>query len=152
MEENKNNIGGQSLLYYESKRFTKEHLVDDDEKLNRFLVETILMDDILNYLPMRRDNTSYEKAIMKIDIEGFEPYAFQYSKNLFKKLDIQLIFMEWGKFTKEKHLHVFIRQMMNFFYSINLNPYSSYRDRFTLEKKDWKEWPWDIVWKKETLI
>ncbi len=148
LEKNDNNIGGQSLLYYENKKFTKESLDIDKGNINKFLVETILMDDLLNYLPKRRDNKSYEQAILKIDIEGFEPYAFQYSKNLFKQLDIRFIFMEWGKMAKEKHLHFYIRQMMSFFYSINLYPYSSYLDKYTLEKKDWKNWPWDIVWKK----
>ena len=60
------------MLYYENKKFTKESLDIDKGNINKFLVETILMDDLLNYLPKRRDNKSYEQAILKIDIEGFE--------------------------------------------------------------------------------
>ena len=146
LEKNDNNIGGQSLLYFENKKFSKENINPDEDK---FLVQTILMDDLVNYLPKRRDNKSYTKAILKIDIEGFEPYAFQYSKDLFKRLDIHYIFMEWGRMTKEKHLHYYIKQMISFFYSMKLYPYASYLDKYTLEKKDWpNNWPWDVVWKK----
>jgi FkbM family methyltransferase len=52
---------------------------------------------------------------MKIDIEGFEPYAFQHAKNLFKILDFQIIFMEWGVLNRYRsELHSLIIQMMNF--------------------------------------
>ena len=33
------------------------------------------------------------KAIMKIDIEGFEVYAFQSAKKLFNTLDFQFIYL-----------------------------------------------------------
>ena len=38
----------------------------------------------------------YKQAILKIDIEGFEPFAFQHAAKLFDAIDIQIIFMEWG--------------------------------------------------------
>ena len=34
------------------------------------------------------------KAILKIDIEGFEPYALSQAEKLFDQLDFQIIFME----------------------------------------------------------
>ena len=64
------------------------------------MVETILLDDIIRYLP-KNMNRTYSKAIMKIDIEGYEPYAFKTAKNLFSLIEIEIIFMEWGLFSKD---------------------------------------------------
>ena len=153
LEKNENNIGGQSLLSYRNKVFTREDLVSEDRKRNKFLVETILMDDLVDYLPLRRNNKSYEKAILKIDIEGFEPYAFQYSKKLFARLDIQVIFMEWGKTGREDYLQEYIKQMINFLYSKNLYPYTGFKgDTFILNRDEWVNWPWDIVWHRKDFF
>ena len=38
----------------------------------------------------------FKKAVLKIDIEGFEPFAFAHASLLFNTLDIRIIFMEWG--------------------------------------------------------
>ena len=84
------NIGGQSLLQQKNKTFVK------DEK-NKYLVETILFDDIVPYLPYKNSQTKekYKQAILKIDIGGFEPYAFECSNLLFESLDLRVIYMHW---------------------------------------------------------
>lgn len=137
LEMNSINIGGQGLLTYEEKKFDRDQL----KQSNKYLVETILFDDIVSYLPKRSTN----KAILKIDIEGYEPYAFQYSKNLFRELEIEIILMEWGKFgQKTNHL---VREMLNFLFAQKLRPFNLEKGNQLL-RENCKEWPWDIVWKK----
>lgn len=121
-------------------------------RTNKYLVETILFDDIVKFIPKvnRFTNKTYTKGILKIDIEGFEPYAFQFSKKLFKLIDIQIVFMEWGNFARENFMDNQIREMMNFLYSNNLIPYAddSIGNRVELDRKNWKNWPWDVIWSK----
>ena len=141
MEPNSNNIGGQSLLENKDKIFEK------DEN-NHYLVETILFDDIVPYLPYKNAITKekYKQAILKIDIEGFEPFAFENSTLLFDTLDIRIIFMEWGNMPKQVNEHTRIMSMIDFFLDRNYEPFGNGK---LLTKIKWKKWPWDIIWKKK---
>ena len=137
--KNSYNVGGQGLLAYKHKKFDKNKL-----KTNKYLVETILFDDIIPYLPKRNSN----KAILKIDIEGFESYAFQYSKNIFKNLDFDLIFMEWGNLGRKSGYEFYlVIDMVNFLFAQNLRPFDLNNEN-ELKKDKLSDWPWDIVWKK----
>jgi FkbM family methyltransferase len=139
LQPDSSNNGGQSLLQNKDKTFTK------DEN-NKYLVETILFDDIIPYLPKNAENKEYKKAILKIDIEGFEPYAFQHADKLFKLLDIPIIYMEWGNLPRQTDAHNLIVDMINFLYSQGLRPYGN---NLPLQKDSWLSWPWDIMWKKD---
>jgi len=139
----KENIGGQSLLNNKEKIFQK------DEN-NEYLVETILFNDILPYLPLKNETTKekYSKAILKIDIEGFEPYAFEHADLLFDTIYIQIIFMEWqwaSKFNETIDEHSRVLAMRDFLYRRN---YQAFDGDILLQKNDWKYWSWDIIWKK----
>jgi FkbM family methyltransferase len=143
------NIGGQSLL----ENFDKEYDSIKSKSNEEYLVETILFDDILDVIqPLRTfySNQTYRKAIMKIDIEGFEPYAFQYAKNLFKKLDFVVIFMEWGVLSRHaSRLNLLCIQMINFLYANNMRPYvyDESGTKVLLDREKWRtDWPWDIFW------
>ncbi len=139
LQPNSNNIGGQSLYDNKDKIFTK------DEK-NKYLVETILFDDIVDYIPKTNDNNKFDKAILKIDIEGFEPFAFQSAKKLFDYLEIPIIFMEWGNLPKLTQEHSRISQLIDFLLERKLKPFGN---GALLFKSNWHNWPWDIVWKKD---
>ena len=130
-----------SLLDNKNKEFEK------DEN-NKYLVETIWFDDILDFFPKNKANRSYERAILKIDIEGFEPYAFMQAKRLFDSIEIPIVFMEWGYFPKQikKYPNNEIENMIDFLLSYKLKPYVNGK---LLEKQDWKNWPWDIYWMKD---
>ena len=136
-----NNIGGQSLLDHKDKIYKK------DEN-NKYLVETILFDDIVPYLPYKNDTTKerFKKAILKIDIEGFEPFAFEHASLLFDALDIRIIYMEWGNLPKQTNEYDKIQAMIEFLY---LRNYQAFVDNKLLDKNYWTSWPWDIIWKKK---
>ena len=147
------NIGGQSLLENNHKFFVNR--TESEMRENAYLVETILFDDLLEYLP-KNASPHRRKAIMKIDIEGFEPYAFQHAKNLFKTLDFQVIFMEMGVMSRDADhygLKRLILQMINFLYAHELVPcvYDEAGDKKELKRDEWLKWPWDIFWEKKGL-
>ena len=75
------NVGGQTLLNdptdYSSRK--NETVI----KIDKYIVETILMDDIVHVLP-----PDFNDCIMKIDIEGYEIKAFKKASKLFSKLNI----------------------------------------------------------------
>jgi FkbM family methyltransferase len=92
------NIGGQSLIENKNRNFTKDDMLNQNDINSKYFVETILFDDIVYNLPLNKDGREYTTAIMKIDIESFEPYAFQYASKLFDTLKILVIYMEWGNY------------------------------------------------------
>ena len=140
LQEASDNIGGQSLLENKDRTFSSK-----DKETNKYLVETILFDDIIPYLPKKADGSAYKRAIMKIDIEGFEPFAFQHASKLFDLLDIPIVYMEWGQLPKQFDNTKTIVDMIDFFLN---RSYSAWGNNMLLKKEDWKLWPWDIIWKK----
>lgn len=82
---------------------------------------------------------------MKIDIEGFEPYAFSHAQKLFAKLDIRFIFMEWGIVRSKAIEHEKAISEMIEFLSKKYFPMSN---DIILKLSDWRSWPWNIVWLK----
>jgi FkbM family methyltransferase len=132
------NIGGQSLLNHKDKTFSSI-------QNNKYLVETIWLDDIAECLPRKSDGKSFEKGIMKIDIEGFEHYAFTHAKKLFGLIDFQVIFMEWKIMRHQADSVDLVKQLIQFLESYNLVPYD---DLNKLNKEAFNSWPDDIIWKK----
>ena len=137
------NIGGQTLMSNRHQVFNQS-----EKRSNKYLVETILFDDIIPYLPKRSNGSAHKRAMMKIDIEGFEPYAFQHASKLFDALDIQIIFMEWG----EKHKHFskeiqIVHDMVEFLQKRNFHIYDVQMGDLSA---DWNTWPQDVIWKKDS--
>ncbi|RMZ97667.1 hypothetical protein BpHYR1_024946 [Brachionus plicatilis] len=91
------NIGEQSFLGQKSSQ--------DREENDRYAVKTIVFDDILQVIPKQANGKEYEKAILKIDIEGFEPYAFARSRKAFERFDFLLILMEWHQMNKHHEFY-----------------------------------------------
>ena len=60
------NIGGQGLLEMRKNPFSKIKSMH-----NKYLVETIQMDDLVNFIPKTNNSKLKKKAIMKIDIGKF---------------------------------------------------------------------------------
>lgn len=136
------NIGGQSLLNHKNQVFNKSLL-----SIDKYMVETILLDDIVDYLPKKDDGSEFEQAILKIDIEGFEPHAFQKANKLFDRLDISIIYMEWGNLSQQKMDYLFVEKMVDFLKTRNYEPFGN---NVKLNLNEWKSWPWDVIWRKES--
>ena len=139
------NIGGQSLIEHKNRVFTKNDIKPNDPNA-KYFVETILFDDIVHNMPLKDDGNHHTTAVMKIDIESFEPYAFQYATRLFDTIDIKVIFMEWGNLPK--HLDM-VREIENMIDFLLIRNYTPYNLETKLNKADWKTgWGWDIIWRK----
>jgi hypothetical protein len=127
-------------LAFKHLTFKKEDISSD-----KYLVGTILLDDIVDYMPKNA-----EKAVIKIDIQGFEAIAFQCSKKLFKSIDIEFILMEWDMLKTQIESKDIIEEMIQSFSSYNLKPFD-YEGKL-LNKENWKNWPYDIVWTKNVNL
>lgn len=145
LTKDKENIGGQTLLNYKELEFSEKDL--KNREIGHHLVRTTLLDDFIDILPFDDNNTNFKKAIMKIDIEGFEPYAFKKAKKLFDRLKFMVIYMEFVVLRRKIELHSEVQHMINFLYDYGLKPYDKNN---LLDRNMWKtDWPDDIVWRRE---
>jgi FkbM family methyltransferase len=144
LAKNDVNIGGQSLIPNNHIHYNRDELGNSASK---YFVETILLDDIVEFLPISKKHTK-NKAILKIDIEGYEPYAFQHARRLFDEYNIQVIFMEWGKISNDKDncLNFLLNLMVKFLCDRNYLPYHK---NSLLDVNELNNWPWDVLWKKQ---
>ena len=116
-------------------------------------MDTIWFDDILDYFPKESTTTlatsaTNRKALLKIDIEGFESFAFTHAKKLFDSIEIPIILMEWGFAATRVELGPQITLMVDFLVSYKLKPFGEDKN-VPLNMQDWTKWPWDIYWIKE---
>jgi FkbM family methyltransferase len=140
------NIGAQGIIHNEtySNEF-KSSLSSDDSK---YYVRTILFDDLIDYIPLNDENRPYQKAIMKIDIEAYEPYAFQHASKLFDRIKICMLFMEWVLLKKKDYFSNEIEDMLDFLYSRGYTPHNQYEVELLRENYK-KSWSFDIIWKRK---
>lgn len=148
LSENQINVGGQSLVENMNRVFERSEMAQ-----NKYLVETILLDDIIDYLPRSIGAPSQrrllvEKTIIKIDIEGLEPYVIPTATSLFEILSVQIVFMEWGKMPHADRGKV--EEMIRFLTKRNFVPRSI--DNIELSLERWASWPFDMHWIKKDLV
>lgn len=139
------NVAAQTLVENIHKQYKKSELSS-----NKYLVETILLDDIIEFLPLEKRKRFSKKAIMKIDIEGLEAFAILSGKRLFDILDIQVVIMEWEYCKRITNHHTKVEEMILFFINKNLVPHSI--EGLKLNSNNWKNWPWDVYWIKNNMI
>lgn len=110
-------------------------------------VKTILLDDLIEVLP-------FERAVMKVDIQGYEHKAFQHAAVLFSRVTVTYVFMEWlvmkEHYTGTEDLpseRFLVEEMLSFFLGHNYRPYCLSSDGgHPLDPNLWHLWPDDIVW------
>ena len=141
LSANPQNQGGQGLLESRHKVITKDKV----NASNTFMVETIVFDDIVDYLPKKDDGSDYKRAVLKIDIEGFESLAFQHATRLFSVLDIRVIFMEWELLKNVTDFKPYTEHMIQFFQKQGFLAYDVDKQ---LDVKEYMKWPWNVEWRK----
>ena len=138
-----NNIGAQSLM-------PQMHLTYERNETNKYLVETILLDDLVPFLPKNFDGSDFKKAIMKIDIEGFEAFAFQQASKLFDQLNFLFVFMEFRAMKAKKtsnEIRMRTQAMLDFFVARKFAPIGVGGNYLKINM--WHDWPEDMVWVKD---
>ncbi len=139
------NIGEQSISNDKTYDLNFKNSLPPNEA--KYYVSTIVLDDLVDYIPLNKNNQRYQKAIMKIDCEAHEPYVFQRVSQLFEQVNVCVILMEWlhlknGNYPKNER-----DKMMDFLYS---KGYLSHDlNGKTLDRSNYKAWADDIVWKKQ---
>ena len=99
-------MAAQGIFENKGKKFKRD-------SRDKYQVETIVLDDVIPYLPKRDDGTEFERAAMKIDIEGFEPFAMQKASKLFDHLDVRIILMEWKNLATKNNYQT-VDEMIHF--------------------------------------
>lgn len=142
------NLGASYLSYLDELAPAKkkiENMVDDQEGIPpRVLaeIETITLDDLVSIYPV-----FFKRSILKIDIEGFEAFAFGNASLLFNRTEIPAIYMEFGKLVEMKYHRGMMRkieEMLDFLKKRNYEPYEV-NDINHLLYDNWESWPWDIA-------
>ena len=164
-----NNIGGSYVM--------RKELINPKQSFSMtsssVIVNSILMDDLIDVYKVKMNKskrTASKKFVIKLDIEGYEPFVFEKSEKLFKQLEIVAIFMEFGKMleklklnekeqekaeetSKENGINYYtrIRNMLLLFKRYNYEPYEvNGFNRLDYDK--WREWPWDIYLRQCDLV
>ena len=105
-------------------------------------VRAIYMDDLLEVI-------SFQEAIIKIDIEGSEVQAFDHAENLFQKIKVHWIFMEWMQIRDMSNVHKKAKtrmlRLIQFLCDHHFQPHE-YVDEPVLKTSLWFLWPNDIIW------
>ena len=91
---------------------------------------------------------NFSKALMKIDIEGYEETALHCSEKLFNKVFISVIMMEWAAMKKEPPKR--IKPMLNWFQSKRYKAFMVIGSQLKpLDFSQWQTWSFDTVLKIE---
>jgi hypothetical protein len=160
-----NNVGGSYIVRPEMNEKIKQY----NPVSSSVIVNSILMDDLVDVfndkirnriINLKENKTLSRKFIMKLDIEGHEPFIFETSNKFFKTFQVAAIFMEFGKIIEKlgkidvennPSYLIKIKNMLRLFQDLNYEPYEV--NGFNkLEFKDWKEFPWDVYFRKCDLI
>ena len=94
-----------------------------------------------------REVTHFEKAILKIDIEGDEDQAILHSSKLFQDVYIPYVLMEWAIMKKSTYGQA--DEVVNYMYTLAYQAHSIEKE--PLDNKQWRAWPDDIVWKHHNV-
>jgi hypothetical protein len=108
------------------------------------------MDDLVEHLPRDPKGNAFRKALIRIDIEGMEPYAFENAHRLFKKVDVQVILMEWEVLQTRPAMFAQVEKMIKLLTLYGFSPYHCDTKRIlnVKEWRLWQKWPIDVIWKK----
>lgn len=100
-------------------------------------VEAILMDDLIPHM-------TFEKAFMKIDIEGSEFNAFKGASVFLQSVDVRYILMEWMLQRRNDNGRYFVEYLLKH----GFLPYSDVKKVDMLQPDDFRDWPDNIFWIK----
>jgi FkbM family methyltransferase len=144
LRRNTENIGGQGITDTLLNPPTENSMAAAGQDKKYSLV-TITLDDLVSVLP-----DHFNKAIMKIDIEGYEFKAFRRASKLLKRVEVQVILFEWlGKNEVAKFPDQEVEEFLNFMHSLGYVS-RSFTNLDELSSKSHRSWPQDMVFVMES--
>ncbi|XP_046381292.2 uncharacterized protein LOC124152409 [Haliotis rufescens] len=127
----KANIGGTVIKQVPNATF------DINDNYNPDFISTVRLDDILQFV-------DFPKAFIKVDVENHEYEVLKEGKQLFSKIDIRDIMMEWFQIKRTPNGP----KIRDFLVNKNFKPMTMSRVR-TLSPASYITWPNDILWVKQ---
>ena len=109
-------------------------------------INAIDLDDIVDYLPKREDESKFKKAMIRIEIGGLEPLAFRRARKLFDKLDIRVVLMNWQCEKHDELTKKHLNEAIEFFASQNYRPHLL---DIPLDINDYMRWSFLVKWIKQ---
>lgn len=154
------NIGGSYIKQTELQNLTKE-ILKYEQVSSSVIVNSITINDLYDLYKDKIFNSTdpdkvSNKFVLKIDIEGYEPHAFEQAKELFTKLDVVAVFLEFGKLLENLKKIKFdsgsdylkrTKRMLRLLEDLNYKAYEPNGINM-LDYKQWYDWPWDIYFRK----
>ena len=113
------------------------------------VVRIIYLDDILSAL-------TFDRAVLKLDIQGDEHKAMSHAEKLLSQVYIPVIFMEWGLMAtyylpgvETSSDEFMVEDMIRILFKHDYRPYQLSSDGGKpLDIAVWNKWPHDIIWRK----
>lgn len=157
------NIGGAYIKQPELQNLSQE-ITKFEQVSSSVIVNSITMNDLydvyMDKIIYLNKTASSKKFIIKLDIEGYEPYAFEMARKLFERLEIVAVFLEFGKLLENLTKLEFharsnylrrTRSMLRMLEDFDYEPYEP-NGINKLEYKEWQSWPWDVYFRKCDLV
>ena len=168
------NIGGSFVV-----NDAETAIVDaDNTALTRssVIVNSILIDDLVDLIKLNYGTKGLDgeklKFILKVDIESYEPYAFENSTVFFQQFNVIAIYLEVGKILEKLKLYDPFnaqdeeKQRKQVLYNNYLSKVLNMIDMFKkldydvyevngynrLEYAQWRRWPWDVYLRQCDLL
>ena len=89
---------------------------------------------------------------MKMDIQGYEHRAFLHAEELFSKVYISHIFLEWAEMKKYYESSPDKTMVLNMISMLQRRGFSPWTVKGTkLDINHYNKWPGDMIWSTETL-
>ena len=113
------------------------------------ITHTITLNDLALYC-------SFSRAILKIDIEGFEHRAFAQADLLFQEVFIPVVMMEWASMNALYWLpedsvdRKLVENMIDFLLHLDYTPVDW--SRTVLHVQMWDTWPKNVIWLHKTFL
>lgn len=150
------NLGGTYVL--------RADLIDPEQKFSptssSVIVNGILMNDLVEVIKVKMSKAKPKRFVIKMDIEGYEPYVFEKAQQLFDTYEIVALFMEFGKSIQKLNIikndtsdyYFKIQRMLKFLQARNYEPYEM-NGYNKLDYFAWRnDWPWDVYFKQCDMI
>lgn len=115
-------------------------------------IKTIELNDLVNVVPRAdKRHKVYRQTIMKVDIDGLEPYALNRANKLLSTIDVNVLFTKWD-WASSSGDRAKVENMISFLNGFNLKPF----DMTTMavlypsySSQEWRKWPKYVLWKKD---
>ena len=112
--------------------------VSDSPCLEPTTFHSAMLDDILPFI-------TFEKAFLKVNVQGFEDRIIRGGSKFFSQIDVQGILLKWDFYKNTRGIR-FLKDMLN----LNYVPFDPVTPDIELKREHFMNWPHDVLWRKRS--